>query len=52
MSLVLDRMALPAAHVYKLLGGGYVREGPEGLVVTDLGRLRLRFEQDKPAPTK
>ena len=52
VSLVLDRMALPAAHIDKLLDGGYVREGPEGLVVTDLGRLRLRFEQDKPAPTK
>jgi hypothetical protein len=52
VSLVLDRMALPAAHIDKLLDGGYVRVGPEGLVVTDLGRLRLRFEQDKPAPTK
>lgn len=29
VSLVLDRMALPAAHNDNLLDGGYVREGPE-----------------------
>jgi hypothetical protein len=52
VSLVLDRMAIPAAHIDKLLDGGYVREGPSGLVLTDLGRLRLRFERDKLASTK
>jgi hypothetical protein len=52
VSSVLDHMVLPAAHIDKLLDGGYVRDGPSGLVLTDLGRLWLRSEQDKLASTK
>jgi hypothetical protein len=45
VSIVIDRMAFPAAHIDKLLDGGYVREGSKGLVLTDLGQLRLEFDR-------
>jgi hypothetical protein len=52
VSLVFERMAIPAAHIDKLLDGGYVQDGPSGLVLTDVGLLRLHFERDKLASTK
>jgi hypothetical protein len=47
ISVMIDRMAIPAAHIDRLRDGGYVREGPTGLVLTDLGQLRLKFERDR-----
>ena len=44
---MIDRMAIPAAHIDKLLDGGYIREGRLGLVLTDLGQLRLKFEKGR-----
>jgi hypothetical protein len=43
ISMVIDRMTIPAAHIDKLHEGGYIREGRMGLVLTDLGQLRLKF---------
>ena len=47
VSLEIDRMAIPAAHIAKLHDGGYVRDGRMGLVLTDLGQLRLKFERER-----
>ena len=47
VSMGIDRMAILAAHIDKLHDGGYVREGRMGLVLTDLGRLRLKFEKGR-----
>ena len=47
VSLEIDRMAIPAAHIDKLHDGGYIREGRMGLVLTDLGQLRLKFERER-----
>ena len=47
ISMMIDSMAIPAAHVDKLHDGGYVREGRMGLVLTDLGQLRLKFEKGR-----
>jgi len=44
---MIDRMAIPAAHIDKLHNGGYIREGRMGLVLTDLGQLRLKFERER-----
>jgi hypothetical protein len=46
ISVMIDRMAIPAAHIGKFHDGGYIREGPTGLVLTDLGQLRLNFERE------
>ena len=47
ISAMVDRMAIPAAHIDKLHDGGYIREGRMGLVLTDLGQLRLKFERER-----
>jgi hypothetical protein len=52
VSMVIDRMAIPAAHIDKLHDGGYVRDGRMGLVLTDLGQLRLKFERERFRATK
>jgi hypothetical protein len=38
---VATRVAIPVAHVEKLLAAGYVQESQTGLVLTDLGTHRL-----------
>jgi len=52
VSMGIDRMAILAAHIDKLHDGGYVREGRMGLVLTDLGRLRLKFEKGRLGASK
>ena len=52
ISMMIDSMAIPAAHVDKLHDGGYVREGRMGLVLTDLGRLRWKFEKGRLGASK
>jgi hypothetical protein len=52
IAMVVDRAAIPAAHLEKLLDGGYVRDGALGLVVSDLGQLRLQFEKDRVGSSK
>jgi hypothetical protein len=47
ISAMIDGMAIPAAHIDRLHDGGYIREGPMGLVLTDLGQLRLKFERER-----
>jgi hypothetical protein len=47
VSMEIDRMAIPAAHIDKLHDGGYIRDGRMGLVLTDLGQLRLKFERER-----
>ena len=47
VAMEIDRMAIPAAHIDRLHDGGYIREGPMGLVLTDLGQLRLKFERER-----
>jgi hypothetical protein len=47
ISVVIDRVAIPAAHIDRLRDGGYVRDGRMGLVLTDLGQLRLKFEKGR-----
>ena len=46
ISVMIDLMAIPAAHIDKLHDGGYIQEGRMGLVLTDLGQLRLKFERE------
>jgi hypothetical protein len=45
IAMVVERTAIPAAHLEKLLDGGYVRHRTLELVVTDLGRLQLEFQK-------
>ena len=52
ISVMIDLMAIPAAHIDKLHDGGYVRDGRMGLVLTDLGQLRLKFERERFRATK
>ena len=52
VSMGIDRMAILAAHIDKLHDGGYVREGRMGLVLTDLGRLRLKFDKGRLGASK
>ena len=47
ISVMIDLMAIPAAHIDKLHDGGYIRDGRMGLVLTDLGQLRLKFERQR-----
>jgi hypothetical protein len=52
ISMVNTRVAIPVTHIPKLLDGGYVREGADGPVLTDLGLLRLIHERNKKATLK
>ena len=49
ISMVNTRVAIPLAHIEKLLDGGYVCEGANGPILTDLGLLRLVRERNKQA---
>jgi hypothetical protein len=49
ISMVNPRVAIPVAHIEKLLDGGYVREGANGPILTDLGLLRLVHARNKQA---
>ena len=41
IAAVTTRAVIPVDHIEKLLAAGYVRESVTGLVLTDLGVLRL-----------
>ena len=49
ISMVNKCVGMPIAHIDKLLDGGYIREGANGPVLTDLGLLRLIHERNKQA---
>jgi hypothetical protein len=51
ISMVATRVVVPVAHIEKLLAAGYVEQSVSGLVLTDLGVLRLDREQAKKKPT-
>jgi hypothetical protein len=42
--MVATRVAIPVAHIEKLLAAGYAQESLEGLVLTNLGIRRLEQE--------
>jgi len=42
--MVATRVAIPVAHIEKLLAAGYARESVTGLVLTDVGIRRLERE--------
>ena len=44
IATVTNRVALPAAHLEKLLRAGYIHEGITGPVLTDLGERLLARE--------
>ena len=44
IAAVTTRAVIPVAHIEKLLATGYIRESVTGLVLTDLGVLRLEKE--------
>ena len=44
---IATRVAIPAAHIEKLLDAGYVHEGVSGPALTDLGALILEREARK-----
>ena len=44
IAAVTTRAVIPVDHIEKLLAAGYVRETVTGLVLTDLGVLRLEHE--------
>jgi hypothetical protein len=44
IAAVATRAVIPVNHIEKLLAAGYVRETVAGLVLTDLGVLRLEHE--------
>jgi hypothetical protein len=47
IATVANRVAIPAAHIEKLLGAGYIRESITGPVLTDLGERLLAREAGK-----
>ena len=44
IGMVATRVAIPVAHIEKLLAAGYARESVTGLVLTDVGIRRLERE--------
>ena len=44
IGMVATRVAIPVAHIDKLLAAGYVQENQAGLVLTDLGIGRLELQ--------
>ena len=44
---IATRVAIPAAHIKKLLEAGYIHEGLSGPALTDLGALILEREARK-----
>jgi hypothetical protein len=47
IATVANRVALPAAHIEKLLVAGYIHESITGPVLTDLGERLLAREAGK-----
>jgi hypothetical protein len=45
IGMVATRVAIPVAHIDKLLAAGYAQESVTGLVLTDLGIRRLEQEE-------
>jgi hypothetical protein len=52
ISMVNTIKVIPAAHMEKLVEGGYVRGGASGPLLNDLGLLRLIHERNKQATLK
>jgi hypothetical protein len=47
IGMVATRVAIPVAHMEKLLAAGYAQESVTGLVLTDLGIRRLEQEEGR-----
>jgi len=50
IAAVTSRVALPPAHIEKLLAGGYIHKGLVGRVLSDLGARLLAGEMGKKDP--
>ena len=47
IGMVATRVAIPVAHIDKLLAAGDIQESATGLVLTDLGTRRLEQEEGR-----